>query len=94
MTLAGSQTPRQPAARPSELARLSDLREWHAMEAVCRQCRHVARLRPKQVMSMLSRRRRRSMADVRLVDLEHRLACRECGNRIDNTIKVVAIARD
>lgn len=75
-------------------ARLADLREWHIVEARCASCRHVGRLRPKQLTAFIARRRRHLAGQTRLADIQPRFACSECGNRAGNEIAVVAIERN
>lgn len=86
-------------AGPAGGARLADLREWHIVEARCARCRHVGRLRPKQVTAFIARRPgqeagRRLAGQTRLAEIAARFACRECGNRAGNAISVVAVERN
>ena len=86
-------------AGPAGGARLADLREWHIVEARCAQCRHVGRLRPKQITAFIARRPgqesgRRLAGQTRLAEIAQRFACRECGNRQGNRIAVLAVERN
>lgn len=87
---------RDPFAGPTTTAMLclSDLREWHVIEAACNNCGHVGRLRPKKMLSMLWRRHRRETGQIAVVDLAPRLACSECGNRGGNSLRVVRLDRN
>ncbi len=80
-------------------ARLADLREWHIVEARCARCRHVGRLRPKQLTAFIARHPSRrtvrpSAGQTRLADITDRFACTECGNRAGNEVAVVAVERN
>jgi len=98
----GSQTtgfPPNRAIDSAHLPRLADLREWHAIEIACPRCQHVGRWRPKPLMAHLMRQGRASLAgrraaDFRLSELEHRFACRDCGNRAGNVARVVMLERN
>lgn len=86
-------------AGPAGGARLADLREWHIVEARCARCRHVGRLRPKQLTAFVSRQSSRKpgrqlAGQTRLVEIVQRFACTECGNRADNQVAVVAVERN
>jgi len=78
---------------PRHSLRFGDLRDWHAIEASCPRCRHVARLRPGVVQAILARSRGGDAGNIRVSDLEERLRCRECGNRRDNGFTVVTLPR-
>lgn len=96
--LAGSASPNTPAGSAGG-ARLADLREWHIVEARCARCRHVGRLRPKQLTAFVARRPstrggRQFAGQTRLADILERFACSECGNRAGNDIAVVTIERN
>lgn len=81
--------------RVGDPTRLSDLRSWHEVEASCTNCRHVARLRPKQLGALVARRLPRPAATaLPLAELARRFACSECGNRSGNTVKVVTLDRN
>lgn len=80
-------------------ARLADLREWHIVEARCARCRHVGRLRPKQLTAFIARHPSRRTVrppagQTRLADIADRFACTECGNRTGNEVAVVAVERN
>ncbi|MBL8703981.1 MAG: hypothetical protein JNM30_04015 [Rhodospirillales bacterium] len=86
-------------AGPAGGARLADLREWHIVEARCARCRHVGRLRPKQLAAFVARRPstrggRQLAGQTRLAEILERFACSECGNRAGNEIAVVAVERN
>jgi hypothetical protein len=59
---------------PRYAFRLEDLRAWHVVRVSCRMCRHKAEIAP----AALTRNR---PGYTRLVDLEARLRCRNCGAR-------------
>lgn len=67
--------------------RLDDLRAWHVVVATCGQCRHEAPIRHP----LLTGGRPRY---TRLRDLEPKLRCRRCGNRLHNRFSVGIARRD
>jgi hypothetical protein len=67
--------------------RLEDLRAWHAVVAICGQCRHEVPLRHQQLIG-------RRAPYTRLRDLERRLRCRRCGNSLGNRFSVRLARRD
>ena len=72
---------------PLYAIRLEDLREWHVLIATCSRCRHAGSV-------PLARLRRGRSGAQRLVDLQARLCCRRCGNRVMNTLTVARRPRD
>jgi len=72
---------------PLYAIRLGDLREWHVVVATCSRCRHVGSV-------SLARLQRGRRGALRLVDLQPRLCCRRCGNRVMNTLTVTRRPRD
>jgi hypothetical protein len=72
---------------PRYAFRLEDLRAWHVIRVSCRTCRHRAELAP----AALSRGR---PGYTRLLDLEGRLRCRNCGVRGRATLVVELRPRD
>jgi hypothetical protein len=97
-TGADSAAPRAEAGKilpgPTGGTRLADLREWHVVEARCARCRHVGRLRPKQLTAFIARRRHQPVGQTRLAEIQPRFACSECGNRAGNDLAIVAIERN
>jgi len=86
-------------AGPVGGACLADLREWHVVEARCGRCRHVGRLRPKQLTAFIAKRPdrrggRQFAGQTRLADIQARFACSECGNRAGNDLAIVAVERN
>ena len=65
----------------------ADLREWHAVYGKCRLCAHRKELDLKRLM-------RRFGKDAVLVDVQTRLKCETCKNRIANEIEVERIPRN
>jgi hypothetical protein len=72
---------------PRYAFRLEDLRVWHVVRVSCRLCRHKAELAP----AMLTRNQ---PGFTRLVDLEGRLRCRQCGARGRASLEVELRPRD
>jgi hypothetical protein len=72
---------------PRYAFRLEDLRVWHVVRVSCRICRHKAEIAP----AALTRRR---PGYTRLVDLEGRLRCRNCGARGRASLLVELRPRD
>ena len=72
---------------PRYALRLEDLRAWHVIRVSCGTCRHRAELAP----AALSRGR---PGFTRLLDLEGRLRCRNCGVRGGAALVVELRPRD
>jgi hypothetical protein len=72
---------------PRYALRLEDLRAWHVMRVSCRICRHKGEIKP----AALGRGR---PGYTRLLDLEGRLRCRNCGARGRATLVVELRPRD
>ena len=72
---------------PRYAVRLSDLRRWHMLTAVCSSCRHRTRMRLWQLTVG-------QPAHTWLADIEARLRCRRCGNRNDNQVLVTVSDED
>ena len=72
---------------PRYALRVEDLRAWHVIRVRCRTCRHRAEL----ALASLSRGR---PGFTRLIDLEGRLRCRNCGARGRATLVVELRPRD
>jgi hypothetical protein len=72
---------------PRYAFRLEDLRVWHVIRVSCRGCRHKAELAPAALT-------RSQPGYTRLVDLERRLRCRNCGARGRGSLEVELRPRD
>jgi hypothetical protein len=72
---------------PRYAFRLEDLRVWHVVRVSCGVCRHKAEITPE----MLTRSR---PGYTRLVDLQGRLRCRQCGARGRASLEVELRPRD
>ena len=72
---------------PRYAIRLSDLRSWHVLTAVCAECRHRTYLRLWQITAGRPHY-------TYLTDLEDKLRCQKCGNRAGNRILVTIAERD
>ena len=72
---------------PRYQVRLGDLRQWHLLEVTCLKCRHKGDIQPDIL-------RRRLSDHTRLVDIEGRFACKACGNRYENSWRVMAMSRN
>jgi hypothetical protein len=72
---------------PRYAFRLEDLRVWHVVRVRCGICRHSAEIAP----AALTRSR---PGYTRLVDLEGRLRCRQCGARGRASLEVELRPRD
>jgi hypothetical protein len=72
---------------PRYAFRLEDLRVWHVVRVSCESCRHKAEIAP----TALTRNR---PGYTRLVDLEGRLRCRNCGARGRASLEVELRPRD
>jgi len=68
---------------PRYALRLEDLRAWHVIRVSCGTCRHRAELAPAALFR-----------GTRLLDLEGRLRCRNCGARGRATLVVELRPRD
>jgi DNA-directed RNA polymerase subunit RPC12/RpoP len=66
---------------PRYAVRLSDLRPYHILTAVCPFCGHKARKRIWQITVGLS-------PHTRLIDIDDRLRCMRCGSRGHATLLV------
>ena len=71
---------------PRYAVRLRDLREWHLIRVTCAQCRHEGTV----TASLLARRQPEY---TRLVELETRFRCTQCGNREENHWQIVQLSR-
>lgn len=65
----------------------ADLREWHAAYAKCRLCAHRKELDLRKIIRLHGK-------DALLVDVQTRLKCETCQNRIANEIEVERIPRN
>lgn len=72
---------------PRYAFRLEDLRVWHVVRVSCRICRHRAEI----VSAALTRG---GPGCTRLVDLEGRFRCRNCGARGQASVEVELRPRD
>jgi DNA-directed RNA polymerase subunit RPC12/RpoP len=72
---------------PRYAIRLGDLRHWHVVTVTCPTCGHKGRVDA----TALGRGR---PDHTRLMDLERKLRCRQCGNREDNRILVSMASRE
>lgn len=72
---------------PRHALRLQDLSTWHRLRAECVQCRHYGILKPDLL-------RRRFPDSTRIMELEKRLRCTACGNRLHNIFQFGRLARD
>ena len=90
---------------PKYAIRLGDLREWHQIEVRCFSCGRVGVLYPDRLrklrIAQLKRKHRwapssddywREMIDDQCVaELEAILRCGHCGNRVNNSLRVVKL---
>jgi hypothetical protein len=90
---------------PKYAIRFSDLCEWHRIEVRCFRCSRVGVLYPDRLrklrIAQLKRKHRwvpssddywREMIDhERVADLEARLRCTDCGNRIHNSMRILKL---
>jgi len=72
---------------PKYQVRVGDLREWHVLQATCWKCGHIGDTYP-------TRLKKRWSDYERLIDLERRLRCANCGNRESNSWQVYQLPRD
>jgi hypothetical protein len=72
---------------PKYAIRVADLRDWHVITAQCFRCGHQSRLKA----DFLAWER---APFTKLVDLERKLRCIQCGNRTDNTLSVRMMPRN
>ena len=72
---------------PRYALRLEDLRAWHVIRVSCRTCRHRAEIAPAAL-------KQGRPGYTRLVDLEGRLRCRNCGARGRASLLVELRPRD
>jgi hypothetical protein len=72
---------------PRYAIRLGDLRHWHRITATCFKCGHHSDL----PASFLAWDR---SPHTYLSDLQRKLRCSHCGNRVDNTFSVKAAPRN
>jgi formate dehydrogenase maturation protein FdhE len=93
---------------PKWAIRFRDLSGWHRVRCKCFACSHVAELMPEQLKQLQLRRllrkfrsmkpdtqtMRRDLDESRVADLEELLRCTRCGNRINNTLRVVKLPRN
>jgi hypothetical protein len=93
---------------PKWQIRFSDLNGWHRIEVQCFSCGHVhefdpevlKRLRIRQLhrkhsrMGMNEARLREDIQCQHVADREDRLRCTVCGNRINNSMRIVKLPRD
>ena len=71
---------------PRYAIRLSDLRDWYIVTAACFKCRHQTDL----AAGFLAWDR---PPHIHLSNLQRKLRCTHCGNRLDNTLSVKAAPR-
>jgi hypothetical protein len=90
---------------PKYQIRFSDLREWHRIEVRCFRCERVGVLYPDRLkklrIAQLKRKRRWAPKDddywdemlkhERVADLEERLRCTDCGNRLHNSMRILKL---
>ena len=72
---------------PRYALRLGELQRWHRLRVTCFRCRHESSVDPEKL-------RRRFREHTLLRDLEKKLVCTACGNRVYNVIRVARLARD
>jgi xanthine/CO dehydrogenase XdhC/CoxF family maturation factor len=72
---------------PRYALRLDDLRPWHVIVATCAVCRRRAHV----VVALLHHGR---PPYTRVLDLERKLCCTNCGNRHGNTLNVSMAPRN
>ena len=73
---------------PRYAFRLEDLHVWHVVRVSCRSCRQRAEIAPAALT------RKPAGLYTRLVDLEGRLRCRQCGARGRAALEVELRPRD
>lgn len=71
---------------PKYAIRLSDLADWHRLQATCFRCRHTTVIDPAIF-------RGRYTGDTRLLEIEEKLRCQQCGNRYANNLSVGRMPR-
>src|SRR5262245_41377727 len=92
---------------PAYATRLGDLRGWHLVEVRCFACGHLSQLGAERLRRLrrevLKRRYHfprpdsqldNEVANERLKDIGGRLRCGRCGNRANNSFKVVKRGRN
>jgi len=67
--------------------RLGDLQPWHVLRIKCFQCRYRALVSPAPLLARFGRLQK-------IVDIEERFACTECGNRGGNSFAVCRLDRN
>ena len=67
--------------------RLEDLGRWDRFEAACLQCRNRTIIDPERL-------RQRWPGYTRVIELERKLRCQNCGNRDGNSLKICRLKRD
>jgi hypothetical protein len=72
---------------PKYDVRLGQLKPWHVLRITCLQCRYVAAVSPAPLLTRFG-------VHQRIVDLEERFACTECGNRGGNSVAVCRLDRN
>ena len=90
---------------PKYQIRFRDLSGWHRIEVKCFSCEHVHDFAPETLKRLrirqLQRKRgpdetrlREEIEHARVVDMEVRLRCSRCGNRVNNSLRIVKLPRD
>lgn len=77
----------RPNIGPRYAVRLSDLRPWYLLTAVCIICRHRRQMRLWQLKAGRPEH-------AWLMDVEDRLRCQRCGNREGNRVLVTVSNSD
>ena len=72
---------------PHYALRLGELQRWHRLRVTCFRCRHESSVDPEKL-------RPHYLDHTLLRDLEKKLVCKACGNRVYNVIRVARLARD
>ena len=72
---------------PKYDVRLGDLKPWHVLRVTCLQCRRAATVSPAPLLAKFGQHQR-------IVGIEERFACTDCGNRGGNSVKVWRLDRN
>ena len=72
---------------PKYEVRLGDLKPWHVLKVTCLQCRRAVTVSPAPLLMRFGEY-------PRIVGIEERFACTECGNRAGNSVKVLRLDRN
>lgn len=93
--------PEREVIGPKWEIRFRDLNGWHRIEVRCFRCEHVREFAPETLKQLrLGQLQRKQARDARrlqherVAEMEDRMRCSRCGNRVNNSAQVVKLPRD